>query len=393
MMDVILVMNAGSSSIKFALYPADSDTRMALVQGKIAGIGSAPDFIISKSGEYHLHEDELESIEASATHAELTIRLLDWIQAHTAGFSLRAVGHRVVHGGRSFAAPVVIDPDIMNELETLVSLAPLHQPNNLAVCQAIARRHPGLPQVACFDTSFHRTQPRLSQLFALPRAMTDAGIIRYGFHGLSYEYIASILPEIAGSVAEQRVIVAHLGNGSSMCAMKNRQSVASTMGFTALEGLMMGRRCGTLDAGVVLHMMEQMGMNSQEVTDLLYRQSGLLGVSGISNDMHVLEGSSDPHAREAVNLYCHRAATQLASLVCTIDGLDALVFTAGIGENSALVRRKICEKLSWLGVSLDGDDNEANATQISDDASSVRVHVIPTDEEAVIVKAVREAID
>lgn len=391
-MDVILVMNAGSSSIKFAIYPAVPAPRDALIRGKIAGIGSAPDFIIRDDGKLALQEDGLENIDPSATHAELTVRLLDWIADHTAGYDLTAVGHRVVHGGRTFHAPVVIQPDIMATLEDLVSLAPLHQPNNLAVIRSITERKPELTQVACFDTSFHRTQPRLAQLFALPRSMTDAGIIRYGFHGLSYEFIASTLPGVAGPLADQRVIVAHLGNGSSMCAMKNRQSVSSTMGFTALEGLMMGRRCGTLDAGVVLHMMDQMGMSCEEVSRVLYRESGLLGVSGISNDMQVLDCSPDPHALEAIELYCYRAATQLASLVCTIEGLDAIVFTAGIGENSSAVRRLICERLAWLGVSLDASSNDSNATLISNDASAVQVYVIPTDEEAVIADAVCAAI-
>jgi len=226
----------------------------------------------------------------------------------------------------------------------------------------------------------------------LPRSMSDAGIIRYGFHGLSYQFIASALPDAIGPLADERVVVAHLGNGSSMCAMKDRQSVSSTMGFTALEGLMMGKRCGTLDAGVVLHMLDQMNMNSGDISRLLYRESGLLGVSGISNDMQVLSDSTDPHAREAIELYCYRAATQLASLVCTIEGLDALVFTAGIGENSALVRRLICERLAWLGVSLDDSANEANASRISSASSQVQVSVIPTNEEAVIAEAVYAAL-
>lgn len=391
-MDIILVINAGSSSIKFAIYPARANRSEALIRGKIAGIGSQPDFIISDNGKQALQEDGLENIDPSASHAELTARLLDWIADHTAGYTLRAVGHRVVHGGRHYHGPVLVQPEVMAALEELVSLAPLHQPNNLAVIRTITQNQPQLPQVACFDTSFHRSQPRLAQLFALPRSMSDAGIIRYGFHGLSYQFIASALPDAIGPLADERVVVAHLGNGSSMCAMKDRQSVSSTMGFTALEGLMMGKRCGTLDAGVVLHMLDQMNMNSGNISRLLYRESGLLGVSGISNDMQVLSDSTDPHAREAIELYCYRAATQLASLVCTIEGLDALVFTAGIGENSALVRRLICERLAWLGVSLDDSANEANASCISSASSQVQVSVIPTNEEAVIAEAVYAAL-
>lgn len=404
MTDVILVVNAGSSSIKFAIYPATPvvthpstnaatmSQPEALISGKIAGIGSKPVFLIRDAQQRGLHDDGLHEIDSSETHAGLTARLLDWIADHTAGYHLTAAGHRVVHGGRTFDAPVLIQPDIMATLADLTSLAPLHQPNNLAVIRAIRERQPGLPQVACFDTSFHRTQPRLAQLFALPRSMSDAGIIRYGFHGLSYEYISSVLPSILGSAAEGRVIVAHLGNGSSLCAMKHRRSVASTMGFTALDGLMMGRRCGTLDAGVVLHMMDQMGMSSAEVSQLLYRESGLLGVSGLSNDMQILEASSDPAAREAIELYCYRAATQFAALACTLEGLDAIVFTAGIGENSVTVRRLICERLAWLGVRLNSAANSANAPVISDDTSTIRVVVMPTNEEAVIAAAVNVAI-
>lgn len=391
-MNVILVMNAGSSSIKFAIYPASADQQDALVHGKIAAIGTQPVFIVHDADQHALQEDDLHEINPAATHAELAIRLLDWIGQHTAGYQLTAVGHRVVHGGRHHFAPVMVEPSVMTALESLVSLAPLHQPNNLAVINAITLRQPDLPQRACFDTSFHRTQPRLAQLFALPRSMSDAGIIRYGFHGLSYEYIAGALPEALGSMAEGRIIVAHLGNGASMCAMKNRRSVASSMGFTALEGLMMGRRCGSLDAGVVLHMMDQMAMSSEEISHVLYEQSGLLGVSGLSNDMQVLDASDDPHAREAIELYCYKAANQLASLVCANEGLDGIVFTAGIGENSATVRKLICQRLTWLGVDVDNEANEVNAAVISSASSDVQVVIIPTNEEAVIAESVRAAL-
>lgn len=392
MTDIILVMNAGSSSIKFAIYPATATNPEALIRGKIAGIGNQPDFMVHDDEHRDMQEGPLESIEPSATHGDLTLQLLQWIAEHTAGYHLKAVGHRVVHGGVTYREPVLIEDTVMQTLESLVSLAPLHQPNNLAVIRAITERFPELAQIACFDTSFHRSQPRLAQLFALPRSMTDAGIIRYGFHGISYEYIAGRLPEVLGPLAEGRVIVAHLGNGSSMCAMKDRRSVATSMGFTALDGLMMGRRCGTLDAGVVLHMLDQMAMSSEDVARVLYHESGLLGVSGVSNDMKVLDDSPNPHAREAMELYCYRAAAQLASLACDNQGLDAIVFTAGIGENSATIRRMITERLAWLGVSLDASANESNAARISDKASRVQVHVIPTNEEVVIAEAVRKTL-
>ncbi|MGI9464935.1 MAG: acetate/propionate family kinase, partial [Aestuariivirgaceae bacterium] len=303
------------------------------------------------------------------------------------GVKIIAAGHRVVHGGRDFTGPVLVDAKVIDELETLGVLAPLHQPHNLAAIKTIAAHAPELPQVACFDTSFHRTQPRLAQLFGLPRALTDDGMIRYGFHGLSYEYIASVLPDHLGARAGGRVIVAHLGNGASMCAMRERRSVATSMGFTALHGLIMGRRCGSLDAGVVLHLLQHRGMSVDEVHHLLYRQSGLLGVSGISNSMQVLQESPDPRAQEAVDLFCYRAACELGALVAALEGLDAIVFTAGIGENSAVVRNRICARLAWLGVELDPAANDDDAAVISAENSNVAVLVIPTNEEAIIAAA------
>ncbi len=266
-------------------------------------------------------------------------------------------------------------------------LAPLHQPHNLAAIRCVAASVPGLPQVACFDTSFHRTQDRLAQLFALPRALTEAGIVRYGFHGLSYEYIAGTLPTHLADRAEGRVIVAHLGNGASMCAMRERRSVATSMGFTALDGLMMGRRCGALDPGVLIHLVEQRGMEIGQVRHLLYEESGLLGVSGISNDVRLLEASTAPEASEALALFSYRAARELGALATSIDGLDAIVFTAGIGENSAKVRQLICARLGWLGVALDAESNAQHATRISTPASRVDVLVVPTDEEEIIARA------
>lgn len=300
-----------------------------------------------------------------------------------------AAGHRVVHGERRFTQPVMVTPEVLQQLEGLVSLAPLHQPHNLSAIKAMAKRSAGLPQIACFDTSFHRTQPRVAELFALPRALADEGVIRYGFHGLSYDYIASVLEGHIGAKANGRVIVAHLGNGASMCALKDRKSVATSMGFTALHGLMMGRRCGTLDAGVVLHLMQNKGMSVEDVQHMLYRESGLLGVSGISNNMQVLLENEDERAREAIELYCYRAACEMGSLIAAMGGLDAIVFTAGIGENAAHVRRLIAERLQWLGVELSPTDNERNACKISTADSKIDVLVVPTNEELVIAKAVR----
>ena len=348
-----------------------------------------PDFKAVDAEGRTLVEDGLENIEAAASHGALTLRLLDWLEKHNSGFRVVAAGHRVVHGGRHFAEPARVTPDVLQQLEELVPLAPLHQPHNLSAIKALAERLPGLPQIACFDTSFHRTQPRLAELFALPRALADEGIIRYGFHGLSYDYIASVLGEHLGQRADGRVIVAHLGNGASMCAMRERKSVATSMGFTALHGLMMGRRCGTLDAGVVLHLLQNLGMSIDEVQHMLYRESGLLGVSGISNNMQVLLESTDAAAVEAVELYCYRAAGEIGRLAAALGGLDAVVFTAGIGENAGKVRQMICGQLTWMGLELDPGENARNATRISASGSAVEALVVPTNEELVIAKAVR----
>lgn len=391
MSDVVLVLNAGSSSIKFAVYPSGANA-VPLIRGKVAGVGRDPVFSAIRADGTAIDMSMLTNIDVAADHETLVSLLLDWLEQHRGDRRLVAVGHRVVHGGRGFSRPVVVDDAVLSQLEHLIQLAPLHQPHNLAAIRAISRLQPTLPKVACFDTSFHRTQDRLAQLFALPRDMSDEGILRYGFHGLSYECIASILPDHLGERAEGRVIVAHLGNGASMCAMKNRQSVATSMGFTALDGLLMGRRCGALDAGVVLYLMQSKGMNATEIETLLYRRSGLLGVSAISNNMRDLEQSDDPRAREAIELFCFRAASVLGGLVTALGGLDAIVFTAGIGENSAQVRRLICDRLVHLGVDLDPRCNDGNSLRISSVRSSVDVLVLPTDEEAVIANATNETV-
>ncbi len=387
MNDAVLVLNAGSSSIKFALFSAADPESAPLIKGRIGGIGRAPDFSARDADGVELAEDGLIAIDTTAGHGELTTRLLEWLDDHDNSLNLIAAGHRVVHGGQSFAAPAMITADVMSKLQKLVTLAPLHQPHNLAAVDAVSERMAGLPQVACFDTSFHRTQPRLAQLFALPRELSDQGLIRYGFHGLSYEYIASVLPDHLGDGANGRVVVAHLGNGASMCAMKERQSIATTMGYTALDGLMMGRRCGAIDPGVILHLVNGMGMSPAEVERLLYQKSGLLGVSGISNNMQVLQESAEPNAREAIDLFCYRAAGQLGMLATALGGLDAIVFTAGIGENSSTVRQRICDRLTWLGVELDVEANQTNATKISRPEAAIEVLVVATNEEQVIAKA------
>jgi acetate kinase len=387
MTQVLLTLNAGSSSLKFAVFDRETLSETAQISGKFTGIGGAPAFTARDETGAPLDNAELETINADADHEQLIARLFDWLEQHLGQMSLEAVGHRVVHGGRNFSVPTFINGEVLQELELLSPLAPLHQPHNLAAIRAVAKWRPGLPQIACFDTSFHRTQSRTAQLFALPRALSDEGVVRYGFHGLSYDYIAGVLPQYLGDRAGGRVIVAHLGNGASMCAMHDRKSVATSMGFTALDGLMMGRRCGTLDPGVVLYLMQAKGMDAAEIENLLYRKSGLLGVSGVSNNMQVLQQSDDPHASEAIDLYCFRAASILAGLVPSIGGLDALVFTAGIGENSALVRKNICDRLAWLGLELDSAENARDAACISQPQSRVKVLVLPTNEEAVVAKA------
>lgn len=389
----ILTLNAGSSSLKFSVFDADHPTATARIMGKIAGIGGNPVFSARDADGTPVDSDGIGPLTPETDHEEVIALLLDWLARHQGDRPLLAVGHRVVHGGEKFGAPTRVTETVLQELAALEPLAPLHQPHNLAAIRAAATWRPDIAQVACFDTGFHRTQDRLARLFALPRAMADEGILRYGFHGLSYDHIAGVLPEHLGPQANGRVIVAHLGNGSSMCALKDRKSVATSMGFTALDGLMMGRRCGALDPGVILYLMQSKGMDASEIERLLYHQSGLLGVSGISNNMQVLEASDAPAAREAIDLYAFRAASILAGLVPAIGGLDAIVFTAGIGENSALVRGAICERLGWLGVELDGAANRDNATRISADASAVEVLVLPTNEEAVIAAGCRSLLD
>ena len=296
------------------------------------------------------------------------------------------MGHRVGHGGLKYFEPVRIDDGVLAELERLIPLVPLHQPYNLAPIKALRERRPEMPQVACFDTAFHRTQPEVAQAFALPRAYTEKGIRRYGFHGISYEYVASVLPQYDSRAAGGRVVVAHLGNGSSLCALRNGRSVATTMGFSSLDGLPMGTRCGSLDPGVILLFLDHLHMDARAIEAMLYKESGLLGVSGISSDMRTLLASDDPRAAEAVDLYVYRIGRELGSLAAALGGLDALVFTAGIGENSAAIRARVCRDAAWLGVELDEAANEAGGPRISRGDSRVAAWVIPTNEELMIAR-------
>ena len=379
----ILTINAGSSSIKFALFELNGGLNpRPVVSGQIDGIGAKAKLVAKTAAGKQELPLSLEGEQEAQHQASLGV-LLAWVHDNFQGWSLAAVGHRVVHGGELFSAPMVVDRDSVRQLAQFIPLAPLHQPHNLNGIKAIAAISSDVPQVACFDTAFHRTNPAVAQAFAIPRALTAEGVKRYGFHGLSYEYIARVLPEHTPR-AEGRVIVAHLGNGSSMCAMIGRRSIASTMGFTAIDGLMMGTRTGAIDPGVLLYLMDEKGMGSAELTRLLYKESGLLGVSGISQDMRTLLESERPEAAEAIDLYCYRIIREIGSLAAAIGGIDALVFTGGIGEHAAEIRRRVCERLDWLGAELDGTANGAGAIRISTAASKLDLLVVPTNEEWMI---------
>jgi len=388
MSDVLLVLNAGSSSIKFTLFEAGAEPSAdsLICQGAVDGIGDRAHFLAAARDGATLVDRPLPD---GHGHDNAIAALLGWIETAFPGVRFVAAGHRVAHGGALFDAPARLDAAVIEQIRSLAHLAPLHQPHNLAAIEAVAKRHPALPQVACFDTEFHRHQPRVARAFALPRELTAEGVRRYGFHGLSYEYIAARLPAVAGpAVAEGRVVVAHLGSGASLCAMQARKSVATTMGFTPLDGLMMGSRCGALDPGVILYLLDQKAMSVREVTDLLYHSSGLRGVSGISADMRTLLASDDPHAAEAVELFVYRVSRELGSLAAALGGLDALVFTGGIGEHAADIRKRICEQAAWLGITLDAAANAANAARISIADSKASAWVIPTNENLMIARHV-----
>jgi acetate kinase len=383
MTDAVIVVNAGSSSIKFALFAADGTAPESIFRGQIDGLGANAKFSAWAAEGNALAARALPN---AADHEFAISAVLDWIESHDDAFRLRAAGHRVVHGGDRFAAPVEVTAETLASLRALCPLAPLHQPHNLAAIDAVARHRPGLMQVACFDTEFHQSQPALARLFGLPKALSDSGVKRYGFHGLSYEYIAMQLPGHIGDRADGRVIVAHLGNGASLCAMNARRSIASSMGFTALDGLMMGTRSGSIDPGVLLYLLDERGMSSAQLSQLLYHESGLLGVSGLSQDMRTLLSSNDAQAKLAVDLYVYRISREIGSMAAALGGIDALVFTAGIGEHAAPVRAAVCEAARWLGVDIDADANRVHGPLISSSASRISVAVIPTNEEEMIAR-------
>jgi len=385
-LDAVLTINAGSSSIKFALFEIEAQEEPRLLNhGQIEGLGTAPHFLARDRAGTVLAERRWPD-GADVIHEAVFTELLRWIEGHLGAARLVAAGHRVVHGGRRLTAPAQVTAAVLAELDSLVPLAPLHQPHSLSAIRALTALRPDLVQVACFDTAFHRTNAAVVRRVALPRELTDQGIERYGFHGLSYEYIASTLAETAPGLAAGKIVVAHLGNGASLCALAAGQSVDTTMGFTALDGLVMGTRCGALDPGVILYLLQAQGMTASAVEHLLYAQSGLLGVSGVSSDMRALMDSSDPHAREAIELFGFRIAREAGGMAMTLGGLDGVVFTAGIGEHVATVRRQVCERLAWLGVAIDDAANDRGDPCISRPDSRIAVWVIPTNEELMIAR-------
>lgn len=386
--DAIAVLNAGSSSLKFSLFAKTGDALELVARGQAEGLYTAPHFVAEDRKGKSL-DDKTWGEGVKLGHAGALDYLLEFLRKELGEQRLIGVGHRVVHGGLLYARPVRVDATVLAALDKYVPLAPLHQPHNLAPIRVLLERAPELPQVACFDTSFHRHQPELAQAFALPRSITDRGVRRYGFHGLSYEYIAHALREKDPEAARGKVVVMHLGNGSSMCAMANGRSVASTMGLTPVDGLPMGTRCGTLDPGVLLYLMDELTMDARAIEKLIYEQSGLLGVSGISSDMRVLQASGESSAKAAIDLYVYRIGRELGSLAASLGGLDAIVFTAGIGENSASVRERVCRDAEWLGVELDRAGNVAGATRISTAGSAVSAWIIPTNEELMIARHAR----
>ncbi len=394
MQGCISVVNSGSSSIKFSLFDHVDEEMLQLVfGGQVEGIGVAPRFKARNAKNETIEEKTWEQ-GPDINHESLMEYIIGWIreQRQHLGLALVGVGHRVVHGGEVYGSPVRVDEAVLKDLEKFIPLAPLHQPHNLSPIRAVMKLGPDIPQVACFDTAFHRTNPPVAQLFALPRRLSYQGIRRYGFHGLSYEYIARRLRVLDPETAAGRVIVAHLGSGASMCAINDGQSIASTMGFSAMDGLPMGTRPGNLDPGVVLHLIQEEGMSADALTDLFYKQSGLLGVSGISNDMRVLLESDDPHAEEAIAVFVYRIQRELGSLAAALGGLDALVFTGGVGENAPVIRARVAEAAHWLGLRLDATANDEGQLKISPADSPVAAWVIPTNEELMIATHTRDIL-
>lgn len=381
----LLTLNAGSSSIKFALFERESLRQV--LSGELDAIG-ANTVLVARQQDGEPYKHEWAKGAAPDTHAKALAFLIDWITQQLDAMRVVAIGHRVVHGGLFYDKAVIVTDEVMRNLVTLEPLAPLHQPHNLAGIRAAQAVFPGVMQVACFDTAFHCNQPFVKDCFALPRALYDEGVRRYGFHGLSYEYIAHHLDREFPLHASGRVVIAHLGNGASMCGMLNGHSVASTMGFSALDGLPMGTRCGQLDPGVLLYLMQTKGMTADQISTLLYKESGLKGISGISNDMRTLEASDEPSARDAIDYFVYRIKRELGALAAALEGLDAVVFTGGIGENSVMIRQRVLSGLAWLGVELDQQANQKGQTIISSARSRVLCLQIPTNEERMIVQHV-----
>jgi len=380
----VLVLNAGSSSLKFSIFErADTDGWKTAANGRIESIGTNARFTATDGAGKVLLEQTAPELRDG--HAALDA-LLQWLRMTYARARVLAVGHRVVHGGSHYAAPALVTDQVLQDLHALEPLAPLHQPHNLAAIEACAERLPGVTQVACFDTSFHRGQPPVAKLVPLPREIRCRGIQRYGFHGLSYEYIAHVLPQVAPDIAGGNVIVAHLGSGASLCALRNGQSLDCSMGFTALDGLCMATRPGAVDSGVILYLFQTLGLSAQEVETMLYKESGLLGISGISNDMRNLLASDAPEARLAVDYFVYRASKEIGAFAAVLGGADAVVFTAGIGEHSAEIRQRICAASAWLGIDLDEAANARHGPCISTPDSQVSAWVVPTNEELMIVQ-------
>jgi acetate kinase len=393
MTPVLIVLNAGSSSLKFQVFEVVDGAEPRLVwKGLYEGLGGTAHFIVKDTSGAMLDEMTWNSGDRIGNE-EALMHLVSWLSQFREERKPVAIGHRVVHGGEAFSAPVLVDDTVVQALEKLVPLAPLHQPHNLEPIRIVRRRLPGMPQVACFDTAFHQTQPEIARMFALPREMRDRGVKRYGFHGLSYEYISSVLKDCDPRLAAGRVVVAHLGSGASLCALKGGISVATTMGFSALDGLPMGTRCGALDASIVFYMLREMKLSPEEAERILYTKSGLLGVSGVSNDMRVLreKAASNADARRAIDLFVYRIVREIGSLVAALGGLDGLVFTAGIGENDAATRADVIAGVGWTGLALDEAANATGGPRISS-ASGPTALVVPTNEELVIARQMRHVL-
>ena len=397
-MKAVLVLNAGSSSLKFALYPFEPTlSEHPALSGQVEGIGATPRFSARDAlGERFEADVPVQSASQREQHRDSLAFLLAWLARNNPALQIIAAGHRIVHGGQTYSAPVRLDDAVLTKLEAFIPLAPLHQPHNLSAVRAVISVAPEIPQVGCFDTAFHRSQDPLAATYALPRALTAEGVRRYGFHGLSYDYVSRQLDDVLGAdTAKGAVVICHLGNGSSMAALRDHKCMTTSMGFTAIEGLVMGTRTGSLDPGVLLYLMEQKNMDAKALTDLLYKQSGLLGVSGISQDMRTLLASETLEAREAVEMFCYRIAREIGSFAAALGGLDAVVFTGGIGENAFQVRERVCELSRWIGVDLDSAANTAKAggaRRIERTGSRVAVAVVPTNEERMIARYTVETL-